>query len=457
MNLFLFDLQSRELFFLTNGPWQDLSPAWSAGGDRILFTSDREGMHNVYSVDLAGSGRRESRFVGTAMDPQWGPGENKVTFVGYNQGTFRIYTAELHPDSSTAFELDALLARAPWNPKGGSESIACDSIEYAPSYGLDFAQGGVLVDPTMGAGQGLQFVMSDMMGDRIRVLQLSNTAQTTDEILSHFNVALVHFNLSSRVNYGYGGYHLVGDFYDEQGFPFFERRAGVEFIARYPFSRYARAEASAALYHSTKEELLRDRKGLILQNHFSLTRDTSLWLMTGPIDGERYYLSFGISTDLSSGTAESIAGIVDLRKYFRVGLRSAYAVRFLGEVSYGSDPHRFSLGGPFSLRGYPRFALTGTRAALLSQELRIPLIRQFVLSTPLGGLEFPSLQGVVFFDGATAWVPDDRSLSPLGSFGVGLRMGLGPFAALKLDIAKLTDFEYVEKGTEVGLSLGWNY
>jgi hemolysin activation/secretion protein len=146
-----------------------------------------------------------------------------------------------------------------------------------------------------------------------------------------------------------------------------------------------------------------------------------------------------------------------MRKYFRIGPRSAYAVRLLGEVSYGSDPYRFSLGGPFSLRGYPRFALTGTRAMLLSQEIRFPMIRRFVLSTPLGGLEFPSLQGVVFFDAASAWVPDQDSLSPLGSFGLGIRLALGPFAAIKVDIAKLTDFETVMKGTEVDFSLGWNY
>jgi hypothetical protein len=422
-----------------------------------MYTSDREGIYNIYTVDLQGRGRRESCFVGAAMDPQWGPGENEVTFTGYNQGTFRLYTAELQPDSSAAFELDAPEARVPWSPEGDVASADYSRAEYEPSYALDFAQGGVLVDPTLGAGQGLQFVMSDMMGDRILVLQLSNTAQTTNELLSHFNVAVVHFNLGSRINYGYGAFHFVGDFYDERGFPFFERRIGGEFIARYPFSRYARVEASAALYHSTREELISDRKGMVLQNHVSLTRDTSLWLMTGPIDGERYLVSLGIRTDLSSGTAENVAAILDLRKYVRIGLRSAYAVRFLGEVSYGSDPYRFSLGGPFSLRGYPRFALTGTRALLISQELRTPMIRRFVLSTPLGGLEFPSLQGVVFFDAASAWVPGHNSLSPLGSFGVGLRLPLGPFAALKIDIAKLTNFKFVKKGTEVDLALGWNF
>jgi WD40 repeat protein len=457
-NLFLLNVDTKNLLYLTYGPWEDKSPAWSADGKRIIFSSDRDGIFHIYSVDTEGRGIRHTNFIGAAIDPQWGPGEDEVTFVGYNAGTFRIYTSKNQADSSTAFTLEKPPPTLPWNPEeSASAAGAIKATDYEPSYGLDFAQGGILIDPTLPVGQGAQFLFSDMMGDRIMLLQLSNTAQTSSEILSRFNVAVLHFNLSSRVNYGIGGYHLVGDFYDEQGFPFFERRVGAEFIARYPFSRFARVEAATALYHSTKEELIRERRGMILTNYLSLTRDTSLWLTTGPIDGERYYAALGISTDLSSGSAENVVSILDLRKYLRMGPRSAYALRFQGKFSYGADPFRFSLGGPFSLRLYPRFSLTGTRTLLLSQEIRVPLIRTFVLSTPVGGLEFPTLQGVIFLDAATAWVAGVDPLSPIGSFGLGLRLGLGPFAALKLDVGKLTDFETVGRGTEVDFSLGWNF
>jgi hypothetical protein len=457
-NLFLLDVETRDLLYLTYGPWQDKSPAWSPDGGRIMFSSDRDSIFDIYSVDIEGRGLRHTHFIGAALDPQWGPGEDEITFVGYDGGTFRIYTTKDNPDSSTAFTLARPPAAVPWNPEESAVAAAAvKPAEYEPDYGLDFAQGGIVVDPTLPVGQGAQFLFSDMMGDRIMLLQVSNTAETSSEILSHFNLAVLHFNLASRINYGIGGYHLVGDFYDEQGFPYFERRVGGEFIARYPFSRYARVEAAAALYHSTKEELIRERRGIILTNYFSLIRDTSLWLTTGPIDGERYYAALGITTDLSSGTAENVVTILDLRKYLRMGPRSAYALRFQGKFSYGADPFRFSLGGPFSLRGYPRYALTGTRTLLLSQEIRVPLIHRFVLSTPVGGLEFPTLQGVIFLDAATAWVAGEDPLSPLGSFGLGLRLGLGPFAAVKLDVAKLTDFETVWRGTEVDLSWGWNF
>lgn len=456
-NLFLLGVATGDLLYLTYGPWEDKSPAWSPDGKRVVFSSDRSGINHIYSVDAEGRGVRHTNFIGAAQDPQWGPGENQITFVGYDGGTFRIYTTDDQADSSTAFTLATPPPAVPWNPEESAAAASARPAEYEPDYGLDFAQGGIIIDPTLPVGQGAQFLFSDMMGDRIMLLQVSNTAQTTSEILSHFNLAVLHFNLSSRVNYGIGGYHLIGDFRDEQGFPYFERRIGGEFIARYPFSRYARIEAAAALYHSTKEELIGDRRGMILTNYLSLVRDTSLWLTTGPIDGERYYAALGITTDLSSATAENVVSILDLRKYFRVGPRSAYALRLQGKFSYGADPFRFSLGGPFSLRGYPRYALTGTRTLLLSQELRVPLIRRFVLSTPVGGLEFPTLQGVLFLDAATAWIKGEDPMSPIGSFGLGLRLGLGPFAAVKLDIAKLTDFETVKRGTEVDLSLGWNF
>ena len=54
-NLFLLDLASGATTQLTSGDWRDESPLWAADG-RIYFTSDRDGVLNVFSVDSAGDG-----------------------------------------------------------------------------------------------------------------------------------------------------------------------------------------------------------------------------------------------------------------------------------------------------------------------------------------------------------------------------------------------------------------
>jgi len=60
--------------YLTYGDWRDEAPRW--GGERVYFASDRDGTFQVYSIDLTGAGRRETRTLNGAFDPQWVPGEH---------------------------------------------------------------------------------------------------------------------------------------------------------------------------------------------------------------------------------------------------------------------------------------------------------------------------------------------------------------------------------------------
>ena len=44
-----------------------------------------------------------------------------------------------------------------------------------------------------------------------------------------------------------------------------------------------------------------------------------------------------------------------------------------------------------------------------------------------------------------------------GAFGLGLRARLGYFTVLRLDFAKLTDFDRIFPETKVQFFFGWNY
>ncbi len=66
-NLYLLNLDSARIVPLTAGDWKDESPAWAPDG-RIYFTSDRDGVLNVFSVDTLGEGRRETSSWSGAFD-----------------------------------------------------------------------------------------------------------------------------------------------------------------------------------------------------------------------------------------------------------------------------------------------------------------------------------------------------------------------------------------------------
>jgi hypothetical protein len=98
----------------------------------------------------------------------------------------------------------------------------------------------------------------------------------------------------------------------------------------------------------------------------------------------------------------------------------------------------------------------GTRALLLNQEWRFPLLDGIVLGTPVGRVGLPGVQGAVYLDLAQAWEEGDRPGELLGSYGTSFRSNFGGFIVLRLDVGWRTDFED-SSPTEVDFFVGFNY
>lgn len=478
-NIFIYDRQTGRIRALTRGDHVDTEPAWSRRGDRLAFVSDRSGTPQIHLVDLRGEGYRVTALQGGALDPEWLPGDGGLLIAAYHRQRFGIYRLDrLEPKGAPASYCEPMLASLeapagrgadlpapgdslgpaePWAPQAGADRPPAREVPYRSRFSLDVAQGGVAYDPGFGAGEGLQALLTDQLGDRAFFLQLSNTAETSSDILSRFNVGLTYFNLSRRFNYGIGAYHFAGDFLDELDRRFFERRVGVELVGSYPFSKFDRIESSLYLYDSDRSEdsFNPARRAVVAANYLSVVHDNSLWLSTGPIDGNRCNFTAGITTDLGRARLENVAFIADIRHYHRIGLRTAYAVRLQGKISEGTNQQRFVLGGSYSLRGFPRRSLFGTRSLLWNNELRFPLLEGVVLGFPFGNVGLPGVQGAVLADVGNAW---DRGFpTPYGAFGIGFRSSLLGFLVLRLDLTRTTDFETVSRDTHADFFFGYNY
>ena len=468
-NIFLLDLASGSARPLTFGNWADSSPSWSWDGRRIAYSSTREGYAQIFLADSTGASTRVSAILGGATDPVWHPDGRDLLFTGMAAGRFGIYRMPVEARGDTlASTLRA--SQAPgepegrpgwpgWRWRGGADSLVARERPYRSRFTLDIAQGGIAVEPSVGSAEGLQALFSDQLGDRLVFLQVANTAQEMGDLVSRFNLGATYFSLKRRLNYGGSVYHFAGDFLDELGRRTFERRAGVSAIGSYPFSRYTRLESSLGLLYSDRDadSFRPARRAVLALNTLSFVHDTSLWFSTGPIDGMRANLTVGLNTNLERVEIENGFVLADLRRYFRTGLRTAYAVRLQGRISEGSLPQRFLLGGSWSLRGYPRRGLVGTRAVLLNQEWRFPLLDGILLGLPIGAVGLPPVQGAFFLDAAQAWEEGEQVDEVLGSFGLGLRTNIAGFLVLRLDLAKRTDFQRVRPRTEVDFFVGYNY
>lgn len=496
-NLFLYDLDTDDIRHLTRGAWNDQDPRWSNDGSRILFTSDRSGIFDLYTVDRAGNGRQLTAMAGGAFDPIWMPNDEGIVFVGFSDSRFRIYrknvdrdASELpaialdltHPDeygagtagSESNHVAEALALADEWEwAELGAEVL--DDIEAEPyrswrRLSLDFAGGDAIVAPGYGSAQGAQFLATDMLGDHVLFMGISAVqAQGLSEFVDNFSGQLLYLNLSNRLNWGAGLFRFKGRFYDVTLDVYREETYGGYFIASYPFSKFNRVELSLGLEHSNRvDEVnpwqtgffggdLRDdprdltRKGVLTTNYLSYVQDNTLWVSTGPIDGQRFNVTTGLVTcfacttrspvtdsDVTRGAAaENYVLFADYRRYFRTTQLSAYAIRGYVFFSDGAIPGRAVLGGPSRLRGYPRFSLTGSRLWLLNQEWRFPILHGIALQFPFGQIRLPGVQGATFVDIGSSWLEHQSGPEGTwGSYGLGFRTSLGPPLVLRLDVGR---------------------
>ena len=447
-NLFALELATGAIRYLTYGNWRDETPRW--GGSRIYFTSDRDGTFQVYSIDAGGTGRRETRSLNGAFDPDWVPGPQgggDLLFGGFADLSFNIYVAPPLHDARSTFTLaaaDSLPVPAwTWGELSHPQYARADGTPYERKFSLDFAAGDAAVAPGLGSAQGAVFVFSDLLSDHLVYVSLSSfQGAGFGTLLDNVSGTAFYLNQSRRINWGVGAFRQRGLFYEGDFNSLFEERSYGAFAqVRYPFNRFHRIVGEYRIERSDRLDLTTDdvdephRVGWLVSNYLTYVKDNTLWLPTGPIDGERYNLTGGLVNDLSHGRFDSWLLSADVRKYVRTSLHSALALRVLGYTSGGERPRRVSIGGSWALRGYPQYGyVAGTRAWLVNVEYRFPILDFLTIGFPFGAARFPGVQGALFLDYGRAWSTTTANRGVLGASGLGLRMPVGPPLVLRLDV-----------------------
>ena len=470
-NLFLYDVATGAIDYLTFGDETASSPAWSKSGDRLAFTCDADGMQNVWIMDMnrrfAGGFRsmtKVTHFTTAAFDPTWTKSGDLV-FAAFEKFSFQIKMVKdinaVFDTSTTVKLIDLYNKEKPWEAKTIAGVSEVKTFKYQGDYSLDIAQSAISTDPVFGTSGGAFLALSDLLGNDQYYFLLYNTAQSQDELLSSFNLAISRISLSQRTSYAYGIYRFAGRRYDltDRDEYFFERAYGGYFALSYPLSKFQRIETSVSLSNSNKEVIgtIEDRKALLLSNSVSFTHDNSLWGPSGPVDGTRFSVTLAFTSDIQYSNVNYYTVIGDYRHYLRLAQRSAFASRFWVFYNEGKESRRFVLGGSWDLRGWPRWSIRGEKLWLTSQELRFPFIDQFAIVLPFGGVSFSSIRGALFFDMGSAW--DTRYRETLGSIGGGLRMNLGGVLVLRYDLGKRIegDFKELQDGIFHQFFFGWDF
>jgi Tol biopolymer transport system component len=94
-HLFRLELGNGKIEAITKGGGNDRAPAYDPKGERIAYISDRNGIANIYVLDLTlGDDTPVTNILTGAASPSWSPDGAKLVFSSFNNGGFDIFLME---------------------------------------------------------------------------------------------------------------------------------------------------------------------------------------------------------------------------------------------------------------------------------------------------------------------------------------------------------------------------
>lgn len=120
--VFVYHFDSRESFQLTDNGFADISPGWSADGQKILYASNVNGIYQIFTMNVDGGVQTQLLYSKTDdTQPAWQPGttRRKISYQNNGNGDYDIYIYDLVDNSSKVITLaDSQETQASWSPDG---------------------------------------------------------------------------------------------------------------------------------------------------------------------------------------------------------------------------------------------------------------------------------------------------------------------------------------------------
>ena len=365
----------------------------------------------------------------------------------------------------------ALPTKTPLVHRGGAFDLP-DSVlgqrpvAYRVKLTPDFAGGDVVAASGYGFAGSTQVDFTDFLGNH----NLYLAADLFGNSIQETNALAIYSYLPRRWDFGGGVFHFknyysarITTLGEQLGTPrlFSDRNFGGVLQASYPFDRFHRADFSFIQMFVERTFFDENEFGDIVEvgkqyksvssPSVSLVGDNALFGYYGPVNGQRYNLTYSPSLPWFRNGLAYQTLTFDARRYWDLTHGYTFAGRVLTGRSGGRDAQTFQVGGFSTLRGYDAhdLALQGTRIAVINAELRFPFIQQLGLVGPVP-LGIFNLRGALFTDAGVVWNDGEtlqlsrvidgrrRLVSPKVGFGVGVRTAIA-FAILKLDVGWNTD------------------
>ncbi len=410
--IYRFDYRNRDIYLvkarepgagtikrITNTPYWEKSPVFSPDGSYLAFTSDRNGIYNIYLHNLETGQEYPITNVLTGVSHlSWAGDGSRMAFVSFYNAGYDIFLlnnplhikpgeiqlnkthflttleerrkrrrltdqatlAEVREDRSEnkyqyyIFGRDfqegrigfpeheiAFLDTTTYKTPDGKYKIRKYKTQFTP----DIVYGNAGYSQFFGVQGSTQFAFSDILGNH-RIEFFTDLFYD----IRNSNFLARYFYLPRRLDLGVAGFHNAYFFFSGRLGLMRDRYFGGALFGTYPFSKYRRLDASLSWIAINRDfvdfAFVPSRKIRALLVSLSYVKDTTIWGWTGPVNGSRGELRINYSPqyDRSNGL-DFFTVRADYRKYFKFNKEYNFVFRFAGGISQGKHPQQFFLGG----------------------------------------------------------------------------------------------------------------
>lgn len=120
-DLYMMDVNGKDLRNLTNHPSDELDPAWSPNGRFLAYVSNQDGNFDIYLMDVRTQEHRQlTNFPGEASDLAWSPDGQRITYAhgAVERLDFDIYSINSNGDKLRRLTNLGLDYGPAWSPDG---------------------------------------------------------------------------------------------------------------------------------------------------------------------------------------------------------------------------------------------------------------------------------------------------------------------------------------------------
>ena len=402
-DIFRIDLKSKNIERITSTPkYRKTSLVLSPDNKHILYISDKNGISNIYNLNLqTGSERPITNSMNTISQLSITPDGNDLLFASQVELGFDIYhirspfEVKLYIDTipNTKFRetlleqqrlknnLAQMKDSLPENKKQEFKGYGNFSLEFSrqkvvannpdaikkdnstaekgdydvdtnfipKDYAIHFSPDLVLSNPNYNTFYGFQgsfqMLFSDLLGNN-RIYVAANLWLD----LKNSNILAAYSYLSKVIDYHFAIFQNSLMTYGYSNYIFRFRNYGLSLTASYPFDLFRRLECGVQLINLSRENISLPTNPslsrLLLVPNIKYVYDDILWGMMAPSKGTRYYIDAKLSPKLNSSGLSFYKIDFDYRRYIPI-VRNylTLALRGAGGTSFGTNPQRSFLGG----------------------------------------------------------------------------------------------------------------